>query len=510
MRNLRSTVDAEALKLIRRYETYARELAEESVRRSRRSTSSTPRLQPMRPEYWALASGFDPYRVRSNAGAITHAIESAIRARGYRPRSPYGYLVPKPDGGERLVSVFQVADNAVSRLVYLSLIRKNLPKLSAHSYAYRRDLSAHDAIQYIQAEFATRDRLFIAEFDFSKYFDTIDHKHIWETIDEQRFLMTDVERRIVEAFLSAPLPRTTEYSEFEGTTRTEGVPQGTSISLFLANIAAAPLDRALERIGVGFVRYADDTIIWSPDYGRICEAVDALFEASKSIGASLNPTKSEGIRLLVTPELEQKAEFRSTTEVKFVGYEVGLHALEMKSETVERAKRHLQQLLYFNLLSELHKGTQDPGRLQGRVDRDYVVFIWQARRYLYGDLSENDLRTFERNGAPLRRFKGLMSFYPLVDDTDLLADLDAWFAAQSWLALRRRARLLRAAGIPALPPPHDLGIHDLIRYTRKSKTTGGVLDLRLPSFRRISSVIRRAAARYGPNAVGQGPPPYGY
>jgi len=39
--------------------------------------------------------------------------------------------------------------------------------------------------------------------------------------------------------------------------RERGIPQGTSISLFLANVAPWDLDRSLERLGVSFVRYAD-------------------------------------------------------------------------------------------------------------------------------------------------------------------------------------------------------------------------------------------------------------
>ena len=41
----------------------------------------------------------------------------------------------------------------------------------------------------------------------------------------------------------------------------------------------------------------------------------------------------------------------------------------------------------------------------------------------------------------------------------------------------------------------------VLGYIRKSKTTGGSLDLRLPSFRRIASVIRTAARQYGTTSI---------
>jgi hypothetical protein len=401
-----------------------------------------------------------------------------------------------------------VADNALSRLIYKSLLHKNRPKLSARSYAYREDLTAHDAIQFIQSEFLRRERLFIAEYDFSQYFESINHDFMRRTLWDERFLMTEVEQSIVESFLTAPKPAAVDgYKERGQAPRERGIPLGTSISLFLANVAASTLDRALEQLGVGFVRYADDTLIWSPDYAAICRAVDELYEAANRMGANLNPEKSSGIRVLVGPDT--RAEIERADHIDFVGYRATLRTLEMKSSTVDRIKDHVGRLIYFNLIHEPANRRQNPARL-GRVDRDYVTLIWQIRRYMYGDLSEKELRAFDKRGTPLRKFKGLMSYYPLVDDTPQLRGLDAWLLTQIWLGLRKRGQLLQVGGITSLPPPHGLSRAELAKYQYRSRTTGGLLDLRVPSFRRIASVVRRAARRYGPNAVGQAPIPYGY
>jgi hypothetical protein len=461
----------------------------------------------MRPEHWNLTPAFNPYLVRARAKSISHEIKLRLAARTYAPLPPVRYPVPKKGGGERLVAVFPVADNAVSHFYFKSLLRKNRPRLSSRSYAYREDLTVHDAIQYIQAEFGTRQRLFIAEYDFRDYFNSIGHDYLFQILDEQRYLITERELHVINAFLAAPEPQASQNYALPVPSRTRGVPQGTSISLFLANVAAGPLDRALERLGVGFVRYADDTLIWTDDYGRICEAVDQLHEISKAIGSEVNQAKSEGVRLLVPPGAQ--AEFKSTTQVNFVGYKVSLQTLEMRDAAVEKVKARLGELLFFNLLDVPLAGQIDPARL-GKVDRDYYVFILQARRYLYGDLSEKALRRLQAKGSPPRRFKGLMSFYPLVDDTKVLAELDAWLASQAWLTLRRRADLLRSQGFASLPPPHDLNLEHLVRYRRTSETTGGETDLRLPSFRRIANVVAQASRLHGPNRIGQGGQPYNY
>jgi RNA-directed DNA polymerase len=506
--SLRDAVAAEAIKLIRRHERYAQLLAEETVRRRRRTIRHEPALRVLRPAYWELAAGFNPYLVRARADRITHSIRSKLGSRSYKPLPPVSYSVPKKGGGERYVAVFPVADNAVSRFYFKSLLRKNRPRMSSRSYAYREDLTVHDAVQHIQAEFAPRQRLFIAEYDFSDYFNSIRHDYILDTLDEHRYLITRRERDVIEAFLAAPEPQMQQDYSPSAPPRQRGVPQGTSISLFLANVAAAGLDGALERLGVDFVRYADDTIIWSDDYGRLCEAVDQLHDASKAIGSEVNLAKSEGVRLLVRPGAT--AELKPTTHVNFVGYKLTLETLEMRQAAIDRTKTRLQELLFFNLLREPLANQVKPTQLAGKVDRDYYVFLLQARRYLYGDLSEKALRRLQGKGSPPKRFKGLMSFYPLVDDTEILAQCDAWLASQAWLTMHHRARLLRNQGYTALPPPHDLPLDEFIRYRRMSRTTGGELDLRLPSFRRIANVVTQAARLHGPNLVGRGGQPYNY
>jgi len=103
-------ISAESLKLIRRFEEYARAQADEQRRRQRRTIAPVPPLECRRPAYWKLADGFNPYLVRARAKRIGHAIQDSIRKKNYTPRNAVLYTVPKPGGGMRNVAVFQVAD----------------------------------------------------------------------------------------------------------------------------------------------------------------------------------------------------------------------------------------------------------------------------------------------------------------------------------------------------------------------------------------------------------------
>ena len=146
------------------------------------------------------------------------------------------------------------------------------------------------------------------------------------------------------------------------------------------------------------------------------------------------------------------------------------------------------------------RGQVVPGRFAPPFDRDYYVAILQIRRYLYGGLNEARLRRFISGMVPRIRFKGLLSACPLVDDVALMKSLDGWMLHSVEKALSRRAQMLRAAGYAALPFPHGLPKRHLASFRSRS-TSGAPLDLRLPSFVRMSSVLLKASHVHGTSAV---------
>ena len=345
----------------------------------------------------------------------------------------------------RQVSTFQIIDEVISLQTYRSLLTKNFSTLSSRAYAYRYDRGPHDAISYMSAEFSKSKRLFVAEYDFSKFFDTVSHEFLFDRLADPGMKVTSLEKQIVKNFLESPV---LEPQSYGGTApsqpRIKGIPQGTSLSLFLANLAASELDRSLELLGVGFVRFADDTLIWSTSYEQICKAVSSLYEASNRIGALINEGKSHGIRLLTS---NKEAEISTTSHIEFLGHRLDLDKISIKDESLRKIKNRVQELIYTNLLLEPSRGTQRADRLtDANADHDYLTLISQLRRYLYGSLSESDLRNFQNGALPKMKFDGVMSYFPLVNSKDQLKNLDGWIVNTIWLALRKRARLLKKYG----------------------------------------------------------------
>lgn len=402
--------------------------------------------------------------------------------------------------------MFSIADEVVSNRVFRSLRRKNMSRLSSRAYAYRADLSAHDAIAHMQIEFERHHRLYVAEFDFSRFFDDVKHEKIWQAFHEMRIASTAAERMVIRSFLGTPPPSSDPENGIPRTSE-RGLHQGTSISLFLANLVAADLDRGLERLGVGFVRYADDTVIWSPEYGQITKAVDLLHSESEQIGSEINSMKSKGVSLL---ELDgrNKSEMRSVYSVDFLGHSLGLRSTKIRISSVEKIKRRITELIHNNLTREPIAISQNLDRLDDYVDRDYVVFLMQLRRYLYGSTSESAVRRQQVHVAPGSRLFGVMAFFPLTTNDEQLRELDGWLSRTVWLALRKRYRLIQLHK-KELPKPAGLSREGLFSL-RPVLKSGKWVDLRLPSFVRAGKMIRHAVGEHGLEIIRDDRPLYLY
>ena len=202
------------------------------------------------------------------------------------------------------------------------------------------------------------------------------------------------------------------------------------------------------------------------------------------MGVQLNFVKSEGIRIICPEGLQ--AEFKAKSSVSFVGYNIGPKIISMRRSTLKRAQDWMSYLIYSNLLQEPKRGKLLKARLVNGIDQDYRILLIQLRRYLYGELSESQLRKYVARQTPLMRYHGLMSFYPIVNDEALLKELDGWLLNSVHRALRLRAKLFRKAGIAILPPPHDQPKANLLTGCGKIVLS----DRFLPSLRRFVSLER--------------------
>lgn len=162
--------------------------------------------------------------------------------------------IPKPDGGERELGIPTVTDRLIQQAL-LQVLQPILdPTFSEHSYGFRPGRSAHDAVLAAQA-YIQAGRRIVVDVDLEKFFDRVNHDIL---IDRLQKRIPDVGTiRLVRAYLNSGI-----MSDGVVLERYQGTPQGGPLSPLLANVLLDEVDKALERRGCCFVRYADDCNIY--------------------------------------------------------------------------------------------------------------------------------------------------------------------------------------------------------------------------------------------------------
>ncbi|VWD37369.1 putative reverse transcriptase-Group II intron [Burkholderia contaminans] len=479
-RQLVECITRECDKLILRHQNYHNNLHLEWLRNKRRIADAPPKIIK-EPESWSLDRKFNPFYVKSKVKAIAKSISRKIEAGLYTPEAPHHKTIPKANGGTRELTIYQIPDAAVSRYFYERLLAKNRHRFSSFSYAYRNDRNVHFAIQDIAIDLSEDARTFIAEFDFSDFFGSINHNYLYNQFDANGFLISEQEKGVIRAFLS---------------TREKGIPQGTSISLFLANLVCWRLDKSLEKEGLKFARYADDTVIWSPDYASICRSFSLISNFSHDVGVAINTKKSAGISLLAKDGF--RSEIVSKSDFDFLGYSIGVGRVSIRDKTEARIKKQISYLLYRNLIQPLKdfplRGLIIPSNNR---DRSLLVAMTQIRRYLYGGLLHRDLIEYISGRKKNLYFKGVMSFYPLLNDEAQLRRLDGWLTSTIHRSVKLRSALLLGHRHDRRHSfPFNVSRRNLTKEFRKQRIDGKRL-LEVPSFMLIYQALQRGLLESG-------------
>src|SRR5438128_482733 len=192
--------------------------------------------------------------------------------------------IPKPEGGERELGIPTVTDRLIQQAM-LQVLQPILdPTFSEHSYGFRPGRRAHDAVLAAQS-YVQSGRRVVVDVDLEKFFDRVDHDILIDRL--QKRIGDSGVIRLIRAYLNSGI-----MDDGVVQTRTMGTPQGGPLSPLLANVLLDEVDKALERRGHCFVRYADDANVYVRSR-RAGERVMALLRRLYGkLRLTVNETKS--------------------------------------------------------------------------------------------------------------------------------------------------------------------------------------------------------------------------
>jgi len=245
----------------------------------------------------AGVDGLDIAQTAAHLKAAWSEIRGQLLQGTYRPQPVRRVRIPKPGGGERELGIPTVTDRLIQQALLQVLQPRIDPTFSDHSYGFRPGRRAHGAVLKARA-YVQDGHEVVVDVDLEKFFDRVNHDILMSRLSER--VADKAVLRLIRRYLQAGMMDGGVAME-----RHQGTPQGGPLSPLLANVLLDEVDRALERRGHRFVRYADDCNV----YVRSLRAGERVLRYLRRLYARLHLTVNEA-KTAVAP----------ATGRKFLGY----------------------------------------------------------------------------------------------------------------------------------------------------------------------------------------------
>lgn len=155
--------------------------------------------------------------------------------------------------------------------------------------------------------------------DIKSFFDNIDHD-ILMAIIKKRIRSKKILGMIKKSLKNPTVPSNYKRSEKSKFLNTKGVPQGIAVSNILANIYLNEFDKMVSTLGLMYLRYVDDIIVFHNT--RKYDIEQALVRELNKYGLALNDSKTEANMI--------------KNGFDYLGYNISLPKVSIKAQNIEK------------------------------------------------------------------------------------------------------------------------------------------------------------------------------
>ncbi len=291
-----------------------------------------------------------------------------------------GVMIPKGEGKTRLLGVPTVIDRMLQQAASQVIAPKFELEFKSHSYGFRPQKNAHQAVlqskKYINDGYQQ-----IVDIDLKNFFDEVEHYIILQLI--YRKVKCPITLRLIRLWLRAPIQIGGKLIK-----RRKGIPQGSPLSPLLSNIMLHELDREQERMGLNYVRYADDFSIYTKPQSDARKIGNSIFEFLRNkLKLPINRAKS-GIRRPVQFQVlgfgfvptYRKGE---KGVYQLVVSEKGWRRLKQTLKSITRKTVPMSMQERFQKLKEVQRGWLNYFRMASIQVKLKEIYSWLRNRLRY-------------------------------------------------------------------------------------------------------------------------------